>query len=161
MRKIECLFAVLSILIACDAPSPDWQPVVSDALSQAIALEKLPDVKSVLIDSDTIWIYPSKHDHEARTFDEILAGDLPYHIDRWIVHPINSQSIEERSAHNEFSYLSISRVQKSNNCIIDIILETSFPPDSDLALIDRGRITITFEYKNKRWVVKSIIRWYG
>lgn len=161
MKKAAYLFGIIAIMISCDSPSPHWQPIISDALNQAIALEKLPDVHSVLLDSDTIWIYPAKHNEETYIFDEFLASELPYHIDKWIVQSIDSKSIKQRSAHNEFSYLSISNEQIIDDRIIYIIMETSLPPNSDLRLIDRGRITVTFEYKNKMWVIKNMVIWYG
>jgi hypothetical protein len=154
------VIVVTYLISSCNSPTPHWQPIMSDALNQAIALEKLPDVSSVF-GSDTIWVRPIEVKEDTSAYDKILADDLPFHVDKWRIKPINHDEINERSKTEDFSYLTIYKEYKNSECIVNIIKETSFPPNSDLMQIDRGRLTITFEYKNNFWNVKDLIIWYG
>ena len=154
------VIVIAFLLSSCDSPTPHWQPIISDALNQAIALEKLPDVSSVF-SSDTIWIHPIKIKEDTSIYDEILAGDLPSHIDKWRIIPISQNEINKKSKTKELEYIEIYKEFKNGECIVNLIQETSFPPDSDLMQIDRGRLTLIFEYKNNFWKIKDLIIWFG
>ena len=161
MKSMLLSVIVIALLLSsCDSPTPHWQPIISDALNQAIALEKLPDVGSVF-SSDTIWIHPIKIKEETSVYDQLLADDLPIHIDKWRITPINKDEINKRSKTREFEYIEIYKEIKNDECIVNIIQETSFPPDSNLMQMDRGRLTLTFEYKNNFWKIKSLVIWFG
>lgn len=154
-------FWIMLISSSCDSPQPKWDSIVADALHQAIALEKLPEIAPVLSQSDTIWIYPVKKLRKSSEFDSSLALSIPLHSDTWKIQTLDKHSIKFRAKDNEFEYLLLQASFDNGECRVDIIKEIEFPPGVDLIQIDRGRLTVFFKCKNGFWTIKNILSWYG
>ncbi len=163
--KIQILYFNLIIIFlipiqACcqlgssGVPGPSPNELMTEALHQAIGLEKLPDV-TTLLNSDTIFIevYDMMAGADSIS-DEVLSGMLPRHIDKWWVKSINKNTINQKN--EDFHYLKMYIKKDKNVFMVNFICQ---PNHKDF--IDRGRLNLVFEYDKGVFTLIKLSRGYG
>jgi hypothetical protein len=141
-------------LAGSGAPGPSPGELMAESLHQAIGLEKLPEVTS-LVNGDTIFV--EVYDMIAGTDsipDEILSTMLPRHIDKWTVKSIFENTIKLKG--DDFYYLKMYVERDDDKFIVNLICQPNYED-----FIDRGRLTLEFEYEDGVIKLISLSRWYG
>jgi hypothetical protein len=137
-----------------ETPGPSPGELMAEALHQAIGLEKLPEVTS-LLNRDTIFV--EVYDMIAGTDsipDKVLSRMLPRHIDMWRVKSIFENTIKLHD--DEFYYLKMFVERDGDIFTVNLICQ---PNHEDY--IDRGRLTLEFEYDDGVFTLVRLSRWYG
>lgn len=146
--------------LGLDTPSPDYKSFYSESLHHAVALEKLPDVRFLLL-NDTIDVFVAQiNDSSGYLYDAKFNDDFPFHVDRWYLRKLTLSQIKLLAEKRDVHYLTIFSRQDGSDYIIEIIDDTYLKKDSDKFIMDRGRLSIRFVF-DKIWRIEEIIKWYG
>jgi hypothetical protein len=133
-------------------PSPRPEEILSEALHQAIALEKLPDVSTLLV-RDTIEVEAFlKADS---LFEPMLPSFVPRHVDRWVVNPWNRETPLGISAEHGTHHLLVYVTCRGSSFTVELICQPHF------AAIDRGKLLLKYEYENGVFRLVHLTRAYG
>ena len=124
---------------------------MAEALHQAVGLEKLPEVNS-LLNRDTIFI--EVQGYKDSVYNEVLAGLLPTHVDLWRVKSISQKEIKLRD--DDFHYLKLFLEKEDNKFIIDIICQPNYEN-----FIDRGFIRLVYKFKDGVFILISLSKGYS
>lgn len=140
---------------------PTDEDFISEALHQAVGLEKLPDV-NLLLKTDTIPILVKRD--TSTTDDWKLAqyyGNIPSHVDRRPIHPVDSAFIAKSAEDEDFNYLFLILRRDKETVIIDLIADIRLKAGSDAIVVDRGRMTLVYTYSNGVCTLVKLTRWFG
>jgi hypothetical protein len=134
------------------AGSPRAEEIVAEALHQAIALEKLPDVRS-LLDRDTIEV--EAYFKIDTTLQVMLPSFVPFHIDRWSLKPWHREGKVDSSNESTRFHLLIYLTVRSSFYRVELICQPHFHA------VDRGKLLLEYKYANGVFELKRLIRSYG
>lgn len=114
--------------------------IISEALFQAISMEKLPEILDI-INNDTIYaIVYQRSLKNNKHYLETMEGLLPHHIDNWPITQLDTLEIKKRSIKGDFYYITIILEKDENDFIVDIINDV----ESNHIYVDRGRLKLKY-----------------
>jgi hypothetical protein len=156
LNKIIFIIVFYSIYSFCQLgsaglPKDDFGGLMSEALHQAIGLEKLPEV-NLLLDEDTIYVLV--YGSNDSISNEVLSGFLPTHIDIWKIKSISSNDINLKDSN--FYYLRMIFKKDGDKFIINLVCQ---PNNEDF--IDRGLLRLEFKFEDGVIKLLSLSRGYG
>ena len=164
MRYINLFFGLLILLVGCSSNKStniNWQPLLNEALSQAIINEKLPEVET-LFNSDSVYVFPQKaFVSKGLAFDSVLAKDLPKQIEKVKLIIIDAGFINRISSKQNISFMMISRSSIQNKSVVQFSTEDRFPKQEDYIIIDKGKLKIIFTLIKNKWILSKIQSYYG
>jgi hypothetical protein len=131
---------------------PRPEEVIAEALQQAIALEKLPDVRNLLT-RDTIEVEGYIRYNDG--FQPMLASFLPGHVDRWVLRLRDQKAFQNNHEVSPQHHLVIRLMIEHGVFRIELICQPH------IEAVDRGKLSLEYECLDGVLVLKKLTRGYG
>jgi hypothetical protein len=146
---------------ASRTPQPKTEELVTEALHQAIALEKLPDVEFVLKGQSILAMVRTWRGDSTHGRYEVEKEALPSHVENWKIVEVDSVSLSEMAESQDVNFLSIYLESKKDTYEVDVICDMKLEKGSDKMIIDRGRLSMVFSYREGVCILLRLVRWFG
>jgi hypothetical protein len=157
-------FLILGLITGCRTKievKVDWQPLLRDALNQAIIKQKLPEIDG-LLNSDTIYVFPQKaFTSKGLVFDSVLVINMPNEIGKFKLKAIDANFINKESLKNNISFIMISASRIQDKCVVQFSKESRFPDQENYISIDKGKLKVIFIFNNGKWIMDKVENYYG
>lgn len=163
-KNLLFVFLILGLIEGCRTKvevKVDWQPLLKEALNQAIIKQKLPEIDG-LLNTDTIYVFPKKaFTSKGLVFDSVLVKNLPNEIGKFRLNIIDVNFINKVSLKNNISFIMISASRIQDKCVVQFSKERRFPDQENYISIDKGKLKVIFSFNNGKWIIDRVDNYYG